>query len=54
MIYGNLHSFVSTPILEVPRRELLFQEQAGGFSLTLKRNCSISPAGLARVFVLPK
>jgi uncharacterized membrane protein len=33
------------------RRELAFREEHGGFSLTLKRNCSISPAGLACVFV---
>jgi len=32
------------------RRELAFQEEHGGFSLILKRNCSISPAGLACVF----
>jgi len=30
---------------------LAFQEERGGFSLTLKRNCSISPSGLACVFV---
>jgi uncharacterized membrane protein len=41
---------VSTPSLEVPRRELPFREDTRGFSLTLKRNCSISPAGLACVF----
>jgi uncharacterized membrane protein len=45
---------VSTPSLESPwsnaRRELGFREQHGGFSLTLKRNCSISPSGLACVF----
>jgi len=45
---------VSTPTLEafgltVPR-ELAFREERGGFSLTLKRNCSISPSGLACVF----
>ena len=33
------------------RRELAFQEEHGGFSLTLKRNCSISPSGLACVFI---
>jgi uncharacterized membrane protein len=31
-------------------RELAFGEEHGGFSLTLKRNCSISPSGLACVF----
>jgi uncharacterized membrane protein len=45
---------VSTPSLESPwadaRRELPFREDTLGFSLTLKRNCSISPAGLACVF----
>jgi uncharacterized membrane protein len=41
---------VSTPRVEFPRRELAFREEHGGFSLTLKRNCSISPAGLAGVF----
>ena len=41
---------MSTPSLEFPRRELAFREEHGGFSLTLKRNCSISPAGLACVF----
>jgi uncharacterized membrane protein len=40
---------VSTPSLEFPRRELAFREEHGGFSLTLKRNCSISPAGFACV-----
>ena len=32
-------------------RELAFREEHGGFSLTLKRNCSISPSSLACVFV---
>jgi uncharacterized membrane protein len=41
---------VSTPSLELPRRELAFREESRGFTLTLKRNCSISPAGLACVF----
>jgi uncharacterized membrane protein len=41
---------VSTPNLDLPRRELAFREEHGGFSLTLKRNCSISPTGLACVF----
>jgi uncharacterized membrane protein len=42
---------VSTPSLEIPRRELAFREERGGFSLILKRNCSISPQGLAGVFI---
>lgn len=37
---------------EFPRRELVFEEQAGASSLMLKRNCSISPGGLLRVFGL--
>jgi len=45
---------VSTPALESPwenaRRELPFHEGARGFSVILKRNVSISPAGLACVF----
>ena len=41
---------MSTPSLELSRRELAFREQHGGFSLILKRNCSISPIGLACVF----
>jgi uncharacterized membrane protein len=35
---------------EFPRRELVFEEQASGSSLLLKRNCSISPGGMLRVF----
>ena len=41
---------MSTPALDFPRRELPFREGARGFSVILKRNCSISPAGLACVF----
>ena len=41
---------MSTPALELPRRKLPFREGARGFSVILKRNCSISPAGLACVF----
>ena len=33
-----------------PRQELAFQGQGSGFSLLLKRNCSISPASLMLVF----
>jgi len=33
-----------------PARELPFRDGNAGFSLTLKRNCSISPAGLAGAF----
>ena len=35
---------------EFPRQELAFQGQGSGFSLLLKRNCSISPSGLMLVF----
>jgi uncharacterized membrane protein len=42
------------PSLESPGanepRELPFREEKRGFSVTLKRNCSISPASLACVF----
>lgn len=38
--------------MENPRRELAFIGSAPGFSVLLKRNCSLSPAGLARVFAL--
>jgi uncharacterized membrane protein len=38
------------PSQELPRRDLAFRDELAGFSLTLKRNCSISPAGLLYVF----
>ncbi len=38
--------------MEHPRRALAFSGPAPGFSLLLKRNCSISPESLARVFAL--
>jgi len=50
LICGNLRASVGTPSSEVPRRELDFRDERGGFSLILKRNCSISPAGLLCVF----
>src|SRR4051812_48215066 len=31
---------------EIPRQELVFHGQGSGFCLLLKRNCSITPAGL--------
>jgi uncharacterized membrane protein len=37
---------------EIPRQELAIQRQGSGFSLLLKRNCSISPSGLLWVFGL--
>lgn len=48
---GNLRASVSTSSLEIPRRELAFREERDGFSLILKRNCSISPGGLLGVFL---
>jgi uncharacterized membrane protein len=38
------------PSQELPERVFAFREGIAGFSLTLKRNCSISPAGLMGVF----
>lgn len=38
------------PSQELPARDFAFKEGIAGFSLTLKRNCSISPAGLLAVF----
>jgi uncharacterized membrane protein len=41
-------------LLSIPpelARELPFRDGNAGFSLTLKRNCSTSPAGLAGVFL---
>ena len=38
--------------MENPRRELAFIGSAPGFSVLLKRNCSISPSALAQVFAL--
>jgi uncharacterized membrane protein len=35
---------------EFPRQALAFQGQGSGFSLLLKRNCSISPAGLMAAY----
>ena len=43
-------AFVSTPGLDILHRELAFREERGGFSLTLKRNCSTTPAKFASVF----
>jgi uncharacterized membrane protein len=39
-------------IQETPRQEIALQGQGPGFSLLLKRNCSISPAGLLWVYGL--
>jgi uncharacterized membrane protein len=41
---------VSAPIQGAARPDLAFHEGNAGFSLTLKRNCSISPAALLQVF----
>ncbi len=35
---------------EIPRQYLAFQRQGSGFSLLLKRNCSITPSGLLWVY----
>src|SRR6185436_7494573 len=37
---------------EFPRQQLAFQGQGSGFSLLLKRNCSISPSGLVWAYGL--
>lgn len=37
---------------EIARQEFAFQGQGTGFSLLLKRNCSISPSGLIWVYGL--
>jgi uncharacterized membrane protein len=42
---------VSTPIPQAAGRDLAFHEGNAGFSLILRRNCSISPAALLQVFV---
>lgn len=39
-------------IEEFPRQELVFHGQGAGFRLLLKRNCSISPAGLTKAYGL--
>jgi uncharacterized membrane protein len=41
---------VSLPSEDFSGRDFVFREGTAGFSLTLKRNCSISPAGLLWVF----
>ena len=38
--------------MDYPRQELAFRSQAEGFDLLLKRNCSISPAGLALAYAV--
>jgi len=38
--------------MEIPRRELAFLGSDSGFSVLLKRNCSISPSGLIRVLAV--
>ncbi len=50
MICDTLRRSVSLPSQELSAREVAFREGVAGFSLTLKRNCSISPAGLLGVF----
>jgi uncharacterized membrane protein len=41
---------VGAPGQEIFEREPAFREERGGFCLTLKRNCSTTPAALASVF----
>ena len=41
---------MSLPSEDFSGRDFVFREGTAGFSLTLKRNCSISPAGLLWVF----
>lgn len=43
---------MTTLELEFPRRETKFAATRAGFRVVLKRNCSISPRGLALVFAL--
>jgi uncharacterized membrane protein len=52
LICDTLRRSVSTPSHALPGREFAFREGIAGFSLTLKRNCSISPAGLLGVFAV--
>lgn len=41
---------MSTPRREFALRDLAFRQESRGFSLVLKRNCSIAPGSLACVF----
>ena len=43
---------MSTLSIDEPRRQLEFCGPEPGFCLVLRRNCSISPSGLLRVFAL--
>lgn len=49
--YGNLRGLFSGYMDLIPR-ELAFQGTDSGFRVVLKRNCSISPAALLKVFLL--
>lgn len=49
--YGEFES-VTTQSMQFPRREPQFTATDAGFRVVLKRNCSISPRGLLRVFAL--
>jgi uncharacterized membrane protein len=42
---------LSLPIDEIPKREIPVRGSADGFSLVIRRNCSISPAGFAGVLL---
>jgi uncharacterized membrane protein len=46
----TLIASISLPDGGIPKREIAMQRRADGFSIVLKRNCSMSPAGLACVF----
>lgn len=49
---GRESAFSSMASTINPRHESAFLEQSENFRLLIKRNCSISPAGLFRVFAL--
>jgi uncharacterized membrane protein len=46
----TLIASISLPNGDIPKRVIAVQVRADGFSIILKRNCSISPSGLALVF----
>lgn len=42
---------LSLPVDEIPKREIPVRSSADGFSIVIRRNCSISPWGFAGVLV---
>jgi len=42
---------ITFPVDEFPKREITVCGSVDGFDIVLRRNCSISPVGLARVFL---